>query len=98
MDWRVRMRRDELELTRLVRGLATLRGDDPETRVRRDAALVALRAKIGEMRAFIEDCLSGRTTHEQSMMEYRVRVEFPLYSHLGSLSMIAPDFVDWFCA
>lgn len=98
MDWRVRMRRDGLELKRLVCSLAELRGDDPRIRARRDGALRMLSDKITQMRGFIEDCLCGRNASEQSMMEYRVRVEFPLYSHLGSLSVIAPDYVDWTCA
>ena len=98
MDWRVRMKRDELELKRLVRRLAVMRGDGEEERARREQAVRLLRHKVSEMRAFLEDCLSGRTAYEQSMMEYRVRVEFPLYSHLGTLSAVAPDFVDWFCA
>ncbi|HVO38270.1 MAG TPA: hypothetical protein VMV03_04500 [Spirochaetia bacterium] len=98
MDWRVRMKRDELELKRLVRRLAVMRGDGAEERARREQAVRVLRAKVSDMRTFLEDCLSGRTAYEQSMMEYRVRVEFPLYSHLGTLSAVAPDFVDWFCA
>jgi hypothetical protein len=98
MDWRVRMKRDELELKRLVRRLAVMRGDGPEDRARREQVVRILRAKVSDMRAFLNDCLSGRTTYEQSMMEYRVSVEFPLYSHLGTLSAVAPDFVDWFCA
>lgn len=98
MDWRVRMKRDELELKRLVRRLAVMRGDGPEERARREQAVRVLRAKVSEMRTFLEDCLSGRTAYEQSMMEYRVSVEFPLYCHLGTLSAVAPDFVDWFCA
>jgi len=98
VDWRVRMKRDELELKRLVRRLAAMRGDGPEERMRREQAVRVLRARVSEMRAFLEDCLSGRNGYEQSMMEYRVRVEFPLYSHLGMLSIMSPDFVDWFCA
>ena len=77
--------------------LAVMRGDGPEDHARREHAVRILRAKVSDMRAFLEDCLSGRTAYEQSMMEYRVSVEFPLYSHLGTLSAVAPDFVDWFC-
>jgi hypothetical protein len=98
MDWRVRMRRDELELRRIVRSLAKMRGSDPEAAASREKALRVLARKIARMRAFVEDCASGRNAYEQSVMEYRVRIEFPLYSHLGSLSRIAPGYVDWFCA
>lgn len=86
MNWRVRMRRDELQLRRIVQRLAKLHGDDPDVAAQREQALRALAAKIGDMRSLVEDCLSGRNGYERSVMEYRVRVEFPFYSHLGSLS------------
>ncbi len=98
MDWRVRMRRDELQLRRMLGSLAALRGNDPEVVAARDRALRALARKVARMRELVEDCASGRTAHEQSVMDYRVRIEFPLYSHLGSLSRISPKYVDWFCA
>ncbi len=98
MDWRVRMGRDGLELRRILRSLAGMRGGDPEAVAARDRAFRALARKVARMRALVEDCASGRNAHEQSVMEYRVRVEFPLFSHLGSLSRISPEYVDWFCA
>jgi hypothetical protein len=96
MDWRVRMRRDELELRRIVRTLAAARGESPEAVASRERAITALARKLAAMKAFVEDCLSGRNTYEQSLMEYRMRVDFPLYSHLGSLSSITPKYADWF--
>ena len=96
MDWRVRMRRDELELRRIVRTLAASRGDSPEAVASRERAMTALARKLVQMKAFVEDCLSGRNTYEQSLMEYRMRVDFPLYSHLGSLASITPKYGDWF--
>ncbi len=90
------MRRDELQLRRIVQSLARLQGETPGVAAARERALRALAGKIAEMRALVEDCLSGRTEYEQSVMEYRVRVEFPLYSHLGSLSSLVPGHVGWF--
>lgn len=58
--------------------------------------MTALARKLVQMKAFVEDCLSGRNTYEQSLMEYRMRVDFPLYSHLGSLASITPKYGDWF--
>ena len=92
------MRRDELELRRMVRSLAELRGSDPQVAADREKTLRSLARKIARMRALIEDCISGRNAYEQSVMEYRVRIEFPLYSHLGSLSRITSGSMDWFCA
>ncbi len=92
------MRRNELELRRIVRSLAKMRGDDPEVAASRKKALASLARTISRMRALVDDCIAGRTAFEQSVMEYRVRVEFPLYSHLGSLSRLTPEKVDWFCA
>ena len=98
MDWRVRLRRDELELRRIVRRLAAAHGDGPQAVASRDEALRALAAKIAQMKALIEDCLCGRNDFERGILEYKIRVEFPLFSHLGSLSMITPEYADWFCA
>ena len=80
------MRRDELQLRRIVQKLAKLRGDDPEVAAAREQAVRALAVKVAEMKVLVEDFLSGRNGYERSVMEYRVRVEFPFYSHLGSLS------------
>jgi len=96
MDWRVRMRRDELQLRRIVQHLARLQGDAPEVAAARRKALRALVRRISVMRALLDDCLSGRNEYEQSVMEYRVRVEFPLYSHIGTLTALSPRHLDWF--
>jgi hypothetical protein len=90
------MRRDELQLRRIVQHLARLRDDAPETVAARERALRALARIIARMRALVDDCLSGRNEYEQSVMEYRFRVEFPLYSHIGSLTALSPRHVDWF--
>ena len=96
MDWRVRLRRDELRLRRIVRRLASLQGDTPETVQARHRALRALERTIASMRALVDDCLSGRNEYERSVMEYRVRVEFPLFSHIGTLTAISRKHLDWF--
>jgi len=50
------------------------------------------------MRGFVEDCLSGRSDHERAVLAYQLRVEYPLYSHLESLSGLSREYVEWSCA
>jgi len=96
MDWRVRLRRDELRLRRIVQRLAKLQGDAPETVQARQMAIRALERTIGSMRTLVDDCLSGRNDYERLLMEYRVRVEFPLFSHIGALTALSRKHLDWF--
>jgi hypothetical protein len=98
MDWKARMMLDEAELKAIVDRLGQVQGQGVRSRIEREYALRSLSRKLAEMRAFVEDCLCGRTAHEQSVLEYRMRVEYPLYSHLDSLSAMPREFVDWSCA
>ena len=95
MDWMTRMRNDEKELKELVERMGETQGGSVCSQVERVYLMRSLSNKLSDMRSFIEDCLSGRNTYEQSLMEYKVRVELPLYSHLDSLSAMSPEFVDW---
>jgi hypothetical protein len=96
MDWRVRLKRDEVRLRRIVHRLAALQGDSPEVVQARERTVRALERTIGSMRELIDDCLSGRSQYERSVMEYRVRVEFPLFSHIGTLTALSRKHLDWF--
>lgn len=95
MDWITRMRNDEKELKEFVERLGDSQGGSLCAQVERAYMMRSLSNKLADMRSFVEDCLSGRNSYEQSLMEYKVRVEFPLYSHLDSLSSLSPEFVDW---
>jgi hypothetical protein len=95
MDWMTRMRNDEKELKELVERLGETESGSLCSRVERVYLMRSLSNKLADMRSFIEDCLSGRSSYEQSLMEYKVRIELPLYSHLDSLSALTPEFVDW---
>ncbi len=97
MDWKTRMMSDEAELRALVDRLGALQGPGSD-RAEREYAMRTLARKLAEMRRFVEDCLCGRNTYEQQMLEYRVRLEYPLYSHLDSLSALPREYVDWSCA
>ena len=98
MDWIMKMQRDEEELKALVTRLSKTKGASLGLRMERARLLKTLSCKLEQMRRFIEDCLTGRNSYEQSFLEYRVRVELPLYSHLDSLSSISRDWADWSCA
>jgi hypothetical protein len=95
MDWITRLKNGEAELKELVDRLAQSQGASPCAQVERAYLMRSLAAKLLEMRSFVEDCLAGRNTHERSLLEYRVRVEFPLYSHLDTLSSMSRSYVDW---
>ena len=98
MDWKKRFKRDEDELRDLVQklveaaALATLTAGD------REAAFRSIGRKIVEMRAFADDCLGGRSENEKSALEYKLRIEFPLFAHLSSLSFLSREYVEWSCA
>jgi hypothetical protein len=88
MDWKDRLKADEKELKQLVNGINEIRGTGLRARLQREYAMRALSGKLAEMRSFVDDCLSGRNSYEQSVMEYRLRIEYPLYSQLDSLSSL----------
>jgi hypothetical protein len=98
MEWKERMKQDEAGLKAIVDRIAEIRGDSTRAHIERDHAMRSLSRKLGDMRSFVEDCLSGRNAYEQSLMEYRLRIEYPLYSHLDSLSALSREYVDWSCA
>ena len=95
MDWITRMRNSERELKELIDRIAERQGPSLCSQVERAYLMRGLANKLAEMRDSIEDCLTGRNTHERSLMKYRVRVELPLYSHLDSLSGMSREYVDW---
>jgi hypothetical protein len=98
MDWKNRMKCDEIELRALVDRLGALQGTGASASLEREYTMRSLARKLVEMHGFVEDCLCGRNSYEQSLLSYRVRVEYPLYSHLDSLSALPREYVDWSCA
>lgn len=64
----------------------------------RETALRSLGEKLSEMRSFVDDCMSGRSDHERAVLEYKIRVEYPIFSHLTSLSTLSHEYVEWSCA
>jgi hypothetical protein len=98
MEWKERMKSDEAELKAIIDRLGGIHGNGMRARAEREFGMRSLARKLMEMRAFVDDCMSGRTAHEQSLLEYRLRLQYPLFSHLDALSTISGDYVDWSCA
>lgn len=95
MNVKDRMSRDEADLKAIVDRINAARDTDAETLLEREEALRALALKLQEMRRFVDDCLSGRTDHERGVLQYKIRVEYPLFSHLDALASLSGEFVDW---
>ncbi len=85
MDMTSRMREEEAGLKGLVERLGNIRGNGLRSRIERLQLTHALGRRLSETRLFLDDCLSGRNSYEQYLMEYRIRVEFPVFSHLNSI-------------
>lgn len=98
MDWKKRLKTDEDELKALVDRLAALQPGSPSTDRQREIAFRSIGQKIVEMRAYADDCLGGGTEDERFILEYRLRIEFPLFAHLSSLSSLSREYVEWSCA
>jgi len=98
MDWKEQLKRDERELKSIVDMLGETRGSGLRACAQREFAARALGAKLSDVRGYLEDCLSGRSEHEKAVLEYQLRIEFPLYSHLESLSGLSRQYVEWSCA
>ncbi len=96
MNWKRRLRFDEKELKTLIDRLGEAQKSGLADE--RERAQASLAAKLAEMNAYVEDCLSGRSEYERSVLRYKLRVEYPFFSHLASLSTLSRDYVEWSCA
>jgi hypothetical protein len=95
MDWREKLRNDELELRAIVSRLGDDSGSALRTPGERTGAVRSLADKLSETRDFVDDILSGRNADEKAVLEYRLRVEYPLFFHLSSLAAMPREYVDW---
>jgi len=98
MDWKERMQSDEAELKAIIDRLGDLRGAGARAQTEREFVMRSLARKLLEMRAFVDDSMSGKSDDEQSLLQYRVRVQYPFFSHLDALSSLSGDYLDWSCA
>jgi hypothetical protein len=98
MDWKKQFRTDESELKALIDKLAQAPAGGPLADLDRAVTVRSLARKLVEMRAFADDRLEGQNEEEKSILEYKLRLEFPLFAHLSSLSMISREYVEWSCA
>ena len=95
MNLKDRMSGDEAQLKILVDRLNAASGDHAQALLRREEALGELIAQLAETRLFLDDFLSGRSAHERAVLLYKIRVEYPLFSHLDALASLSSEFVDW---
>ena len=98
MDWKRRLKSDEGQLKSLINRLNGPHEGGLLSLGEREMALRSLADKLSEMRSFVDDCMSGRSDHEKAVLEYKLRVEYPLFSHLTSLSALSREYVEWSCA
>jgi hypothetical protein len=98
MNWKRQLRTDERELKALIDRIGAQNEAGLLSRGEREMALRSLGEKLSEMRSFVNDCMSGRSDYERAVLEYKLRVEYPLFSHLTSLSALSREYVEWSCA
>ena len=95
VDWKKQLKNGEAQLKVLIDRL----GEPPDGELlsygEREMAMRSLGEKLAEMRSYVDDCMSGRSDHEKAVLEYKLRVEYPLFSHLTSLSALSPEYVEW---
>jgi hypothetical protein len=98
MDWKRQLKTDERELKSLIDRISEPHDGGLLSLGEREMALRSLGEKLSQMRLFVDDCMSGRSEHERAVLEYKLRVEYPLFSHLTSLSTLSREYVEWSCA
>jgi hypothetical protein len=98
MDWKRQLKTDERELKALIDILGEPDEEGLISVDERETALHSLGAKLVEMRSYVDDCMSGRSDYEKAVLEYKLRVEYPLFSHLTSLSALSREYFEWSCA
>jgi len=98
MDWKKQLKTDERELKALIDRLGEPHEGGQLSCVEREMALRSLGEKLTEMRSYVDDCMSGRSAYEKAVLEYKLRVEYPFFSHLTSLSALSREYVEWSCA
>lgn len=97
MDWKRQLKMDEKDLKALIDQLGEQAEGDGRSCVDREIAIRSLSLKLTAMRSYVDDCMSGRSDHERAVLAYKLRVEYPLFSHLTSLSALSREYVEWSC-
>jgi len=95
MDWKRQLKTDERVLKALIDRLGEQAEGDQLLDADREMAIRTLGEKLAAMRSYVDDCMSGRSDHEKAVLEYKLRVEYPLFSHLTSLSALSREYVEW---
>ena len=95
MDWKRQLKTDERELKVLIDRIGEPRDGGQLSHGERQMALRSLSEKLAKTRSFVDDCMSGRSDYEKAVLEYKLRFEYPLFSHLTSLSELSREYVEW---
>ncbi len=95
MNWKKRLKTDEAQLKALIDRLNETQEGGLLSRGEHELALRTLTLKLAQMRSYVEDCMSGRSEYEKSVLEYKLRVEYPLFAHLASLATVSRKYVEW---
>jgi hypothetical protein len=95
VDWKKQLKSGEAQLRVLIERLGEPLESEPLSYGERKIAMQSLGEKLAEMRSYVDDCMGGRSDHEKAVLEYKLRVEYPLYSHLTSLAALSPEYVEW---
>ena len=96
MTMKERMDREEEELKVVMERLSALSRDtDPASHRERERALHALTTRLVETRCAVDALLADQTDNDRNALAYKIRVEYPFFSHLDSLACLSGEFVDW---
>jgi hypothetical protein len=79
------MRESETRMKELVDLLNGIKGRGLRAEVERLEVMRTLDNNLSEARSLLNDRMYGRNAYEKSLLAYRVRAEFPLFSHLNSI-------------
>ncbi len=86
---------NEAVLKGLIDRLCAARPETPALRRERERTLHELSTRLIETRTRVDEMLSGLTRPRRNALEYRIRVEYPLFSLLDQLASLSSEFVDW---
>jgi hypothetical protein len=89
MDLNKQMKADEQEIKNIVNALDSAHGQGLKARCDREIARDRLGEKLTLMRSFMDLRMSGKNGHERSILEYKLRLLYPYYAHVTSISQLS---------
>ena len=89
MDLNRQMKEDEQEIKDIVDTLDSAQGQGLKARCDREFQRDRLALKLARMRSVVDVSMSGHSGHERSVLECKLRLQFPFYAHLTSISSLS---------